>query len=188
MGDDKPDYTIGVDLLTQTVASLTAVVSAVALDIRALNESDIAHLSLPYNYKTVLATNEDAISHDNSETVSLDDSDWGTGKDYYVVGLVILFNFTVNNYYKYWHGVGVQSRENEGGERPEIFYKTYNPLTDPPYRASEGGNGFLRRTEKADDNKVDSTSDLDTVFYNYSGADMQASTMQVRYIGVAITP
>lgn len=89
MGSDKPDYTLGISILEQALANLTAVVSATSLDIRALDSSDIAHESLPYDIDWLADMSEtievdDEISNDWDQT----DDAWAAGEHFYISQIV----------------------------------------------------------------------------------------------------
>ena len=90
MGDDLPDYELGINVLKQALASLTAVVSATSLDIRTLNSTDKANIGIPYN-TTTLKDSEDDQLNTAIKTFSFTASDWGAGLNWvtYAVSCIL---------------------------------------------------------------------------------------------------
>jgi len=96
MGSDKQDYTLGISILEQALANLTAVVSASALDIRALDSSDKAHVGIPYDTVTYKDSDVSVANNDNAD-ITFTKTDWGESVNWvtYIINIT-LYNITTD--------------------------------------------------------------------------------------------
>ena len=190
MGSDKPDYTLGISILEQALANLTAVVTATALDIRALNSLDIAHASLPYNYEVLTWFLAADIDDGESDDKGFNANDWGVGKNFYPVTLTFSFGwssiFTNNIFIKTTQGIGIELFEVMGGagDDPVVLREHISPLTHPPLKVT--GNYYVKGTFPLNMNKIDSGNTLTLRVNNRSGGDLGAGAIEITIMGIAV--
>lgn len=190
MGSDKPDYTLGISILEQALANLTAVVTATALDIRALNPLDLAHEGLPYNYE-ILTYFLDASCDDNdSDDKGFSHSDWGAGKDFYPITLTFSFGwssiFTNNIFINHGQAIGIDLFEilAGGGDDPVVLRENITPFSHPPIKVSTAY--YTRGTFTLNKNKIDAGNTLLLRLTNESGGNLGTGAIEITIMGMAV--
>ncbi len=189
MGSDKPDYTLGINILAQELANLTAVVTASALDIRALNSSDIAHVALPYNFIPLRWLTEDAIADSASDSKTWTQADWGTGKDFYVISIAyriwILSAKANNAYVKFYQGFRFELQEIKAQPpHPMVDQFNVNPMSNPP--VIDTATFTVSGTRLCNNNKVESGNNLRLMLYNECGTEIGVLAMDAYVLGMAV--
>jgi len=183
MGSDKQDYTLGISILEQALANLTAVVSASALDIRALNSADKAHIPLPYDVVGYKLSNTSTVSDGSVYTHALDEDDWGAGLDFYPVFFTFVLNVTTANSWDQWfQGIFVEIRELSGETLLFEYAKTYSVRSHPPVLDSINGRKHLYDSISLYNNKITSGNDFACYIRNRTGGDWAAGSVYT-YIG-----
>ncbi len=186
MGDDLPDYELGIAILKQELASLAAIVTAVDLDIRNLAAADIAHLPLPYNYKQCEWTLDSNLAYRASDTITFTEADWGTGLNFYPVSMILLVHFRNDGYNLFFHNIEIEMFENDGEDTIKFFNKAFTPLTHPRSSAGDGYLSHLWTTEKIPENRIDSDKEFEIEFYNNCGQQIDSSDAKIFVVGTAV--
>ena len=212
MGDDLPDYELGINVLKQALATLTAnvnqlatveidvvaqslsdltaVVTATALDIRALDPLDLAHEPLPYNYKALTwflaATCDDGGTQDKGWNVN----DWGAGKDFYPIAISFSFGwqsiFTNNIFINRDQGVRIDLIEAlaGAGDDPVLLRENITPFSHPLVK--KGSGYYAVGSFNLPKNKIDVGNSLVIRLSNDSGGDLGAGSIEITVMGMAV--
>lgn len=189
MGSDKPDYTLGINILAQELANLTAVVTATALDIRLLGSQDIAHAGLPYNYEFLYYENDATVDDQDSDDENFSESDWGTGKDFYAVSIayqILITSAMANNaYVKFYQGFRFEIQETrDSAPHPYVEKFQVNPMTHPP--TQEASSFWIIGNRLLSNNKFDSGNLLKFKISNECGKNLGALSIKCTILGMAV--
>ncbi len=142
MGSDKPDYTLGISILEQALANLTAVVTATALDIRALNELDVPNEALPYEDSGISGSQANIAQNAEGE-IELTEANWGAGKDFYVSMIMIQVRASALFLAEYDQFLQI-TLDNDASPTERFFNHTYSGQYYTP--GYTGANWVLART------------------------------------------
>jgi len=210
-GTGKPDFTIGVDILSQalttltaqvtqlatvevdvvsqTIANLTAIVSATALDIRALTSQDIPHQSLPYNFIPLKWINQSGINDEDSDTKVWSVTDWGAGTNFYTMSLCFTMSFGFDSnggaYSRFDDGFKIELLEIQAvPPHTQILMMNITPLNYPPLK--KGSVWHINGTILLNRNKVDMDNTLQLELFNESGIDLNPASVMVFVLGAAV--
>lgn len=175
MGDDLPDHTIGISVLAQALANLTAVVSATALDIRLLAEDDIAHEPIPYDLKT-LSKDDWSITDGNYGFLTYSQAHWGSGKNMYPVLFSLYLNTQSAIFEKISSGISIFLWETS--DDVPRWQKTYNVYSGNLPIIRHNGWRKVSIVENVRGMKLEHATNesLQILIYNYSGVTLAPDT------------
>lgn len=173
--------------LQTSVTRLTTITGQlVTVNIRALDNTDIPHQGLPYNYIPVEAAQIGIIANNTTGGVSFSAADWGAGLDYYVFSVVIEFRMPETVYWKWWHGIDLTVYENADPDFPILLRETMTPRTYPPVWKSDDNENILQVTFPLGLNLVNSGNTLHVDWGNRAGGNIDAGGVLITVIGVVL--
>ncbi|MHA1290380.1 MAG: hypothetical protein ACTSPB_23615 [Candidatus Thorarchaeota archaeon] len=172
--------------LNDNISQLTDVnTKLVEVNIRALDDTDKAHVPLAYDLNSFNKNNSSTWSNNATATdLSATDSDWGSGLDFYPVFFLFYLKNTSQYMTKLHQGFEIQLIELTAEPTSITFFrKSYNFNNAPVVALSSGAEYYVMLTEQIYGNKINSDSTLYIYFTNLTGVDIPAGYAEFFFTG-----